>query len=270
MKHHILATLNNVKITDHEFKALMDYRGVTASLVSPYPRTPEILEDVPNSLNVFDQFYSDWDFTHYLNGFLGEILELCTIQFNSPEQDRLTFVIHEVVKELGDIMFYFTGLIRKVSGLQDMMERMNADHQIEYLGPKEFDNLNDPIMFYGEQFANAIKRHLYYGDPQLTHQISLPKLAEQAITVLRCLKIYGDATLTMVDTFNSLPREAAYNKETLYNIEQSIDLLKNQPLLFTSPRGLIVILDANRNKLAKRYPSGSFTLQDAIERKDME
>ncbi len=273
MKHHILATLNGVTITVNEFEALTHYREATASLVSPYPRTPEILKDVPSSLNVNDHFYSDWDFTHYLNGFLGEILELCTVQFNSPEQDRLTFVIHEVVKELGDIMFYLSGIIRKIPRLYPAMVAINPHHKIEFSGPKSFDNLNDPIMFYGEKFANTVKRHLYYGDPQYSTDFSpygIDALADQTLTVLRCLKVYGDATLGMVDVFNALPKEDGYDPQTIDNIRQSSRIIVEHPLLFAQPRGLIIVLDANRSKLAKRYPTGSFTLKDAIERKDME
>lgn len=273
MNHQILATLNGVKINVNEFEALTHYREATASLVSPYPRTPEILKDVSSSLNVNDSFYSDWDFTHYLNGFLGEIFELCTIQFNSPEQDRLTFVVNEVVKELGDIMFYYSGIIRKIPRLYDTMVRINPHHKIEYSGAKSFDNLNDPIMFYGEKFANTIKRHLYYGDPQYSTDFSpygIDDLADQALTVLRCLKVYGDATLAMVDVFNGLPKEDKYDPQTVDNIHQSGKIIVEHPLMFVQPRGLITVLDANRTKLAKRYPSGSFTLQDAIDRKDIE
>lgn len=262
--------LNENQITPDELKSILDYSKFSSRLLSAYPRKPEGFDDIPNSISPILPFYDDWDVSHYLNGLLGEIHELCTVQFNVPEEKPLAFLVPEAIKELGDIMFYLTGLINKTPGLFDFLEAYRVHHEIQFPEFNKFENLNDAILYFSEKVTNLYKRHLYYGDPKEIQDIDLPNLARHTITLLRCIKTYGDSVLSIADTFIRLDTNKYLPIDILSSISQARELAASSPSLFAQPRGLITILAANRTKLEKRYPTGTFTLQDAIERKDVE
>jgi len=249
---------------------MIEYSKFATTLLSRYPRVPEPLQETPSIMNPYDGFYYDWDLSHNLNGLLGEVLELCTIQFNAPAENRTTFLITETIKELGDILFYLVGLIDKTPGLMTVIKHSYDSHVIEFPNPAKLKELNDAMAFFTEQAANLYKRHLYYGDPKSVLDIPQQPLANKIITILRTVKLYGNTALDIADTFHRLENGKVYNGETYDNRRQARELVANHPSLFADPRGLITIMAANQTKLEKRYPSGSFSLQDAIDRKDME